>query len=366
MQESPNKKPRKRLNSDVPEFIPSSQAQNDGNNHQTSIKSLIDLLVQLNTNYTFNHKFKRLNKYNDIRTIKNSFSPLERINNAFRKIEMYQNAYYFVMRSTTYDDIHKAMKYGVWTSTPNNNKKIDSLFKQAVKENRKVLLFYRVATENVLCGVAELTSGYIEEQQFDYWWNKIKWNGIFNLKWIYVKNLDLNVTTRKEGEKRLYELTDGCSLNPENGFFLLDMFKHINFKFEFSIFKFFELFDQREDYLRGVRCRMDVKIRLQKKELKPSNYEKKKFSLRKNSDTIALTKSNNQKRGSLMAMPKKPKEKRRHTFHFSPKKKKNSFDLDQEFQISRRYSHYVEPTNEEWEELGYVQKDEQINEYILK
>lgn len=242
------------------------------------------------------------------------------------------------------------MKYGIWTSTPNNNTKLDKLFKETLKEGGRIVLFFRVAVENVLCGVAELTSQYIPEQQFDFWWNKIKWNGIFNLRWLYVKNLDLNSISKKQDGRRLYELTDGSQLNKDNGFFLLDMFKHITFKYEFSILKFFVLFDQREDYLRGVRCKMDVQIKLQKRVPKS---EKKNEIKRRGSRQFNIKEG---KKGML--------DKRRATIHhFGTEKRK---EKEKEEKRSRRFSYYVEPTEEEWEDLGYVQTDKEVEQYIRK
>lgn len=37
----------------------------------------------------------------------------------------------YVIRSNNDDDIHKAIKYGVWCSTPPNNEMLDKAFKEA-------------------------------------------------------------------------------------------------------------------------------------------------------------------------------------------------------------------------------------------
>jgi len=39
-------------------------------------------------------------------------------------------ARFFVLRSSNDDDIHKAIKYNLWTSTPNNNIFLEKLFKE--------------------------------------------------------------------------------------------------------------------------------------------------------------------------------------------------------------------------------------------
>jgi hypothetical protein len=48
--------------------------------------------------------------------------------------EEYSDAKFFVIKSFSEDDVHKSIKYSVWTSTPNGNKKLDAAYKQG-KEN---------------------------------------------------------------------------------------------------------------------------------------------------------------------------------------------------------------------------------------
>ena len=293
MEENPVKEKRKRLNSHVESFVPAPKPQQQTEQPQghsnDPLSVLVDLLKEMNMNYAFKHEFQRLNDYTDLPKVKEKFEPLKAINLP-ANLEEYQDAAFFIMRSANYDDIHKAMKYGVWTSTHEHNEEISRVYKQKAKEGKKVVLFFRVATENVLCGAAELLSDFHQDQQFSYWWNKTMWKGIFYLRWIQVKNLDLTPIIREEGSKPLYELTDGSPLCRDNGIYLLEMLGALDFRYEFSIFKFFQLFDQREDYLIGVRSTMDVKIKLQKQERKPSHAEHGLVKSRKQSHVHHLAK----------------------------------------------------------------------------
>lgn len=45
--------------------------------------------------------------------------------------ENYSDAKFFVIKSYSEDDIHKSIKYSVWASTPNGNKKLDAAFQEA-------------------------------------------------------------------------------------------------------------------------------------------------------------------------------------------------------------------------------------------
>lgn len=375
MDDNSNKDKRKRLNSHVEAFVPVPKLETSPEEPQTPIPQpddplnvLVDLLLKMNNNYHFTHDFLRLNSYNDIDTIKTKFLSLKEINIVVLDLSKYQNAIFLVMRSSNYDDIHKAMKYGIWTSTHDHNVEISEIYKQQKKNNGKVVLFFRVAAENVLCGVAELTSDYLEEQQFNFWWNKTQWKGIFNIRWIYVKNVDLNPIAPFEYDKRLYELTDGSKLSRDNGIFLLELFDQHEFRYEFSIFKFFQLFDQREDYLIGARATMDVKIKLQKLDRKHLHSNKPVQSkLRKGSYAQNQSSKNNEhnhhkdhknNQGTELNKGEHNEKKRRASV---PHKKTEHAEHKKEDKggNKRKYSHYDSKGPKK--HFVYVKKDDREN-----
>lgn len=43
----------------------------------------------------------------------------------------YDHAFFFVIKSYSEDDVHKSIKYNVWASTPNGNKKLNNAFLDA-------------------------------------------------------------------------------------------------------------------------------------------------------------------------------------------------------------------------------------------
>lgn len=45
--------------------------------------------------------------------------------------ENHSDAKFFVIKSYSEDDIHKSIKYSVWASTPNGNKKLDAAYQEA-------------------------------------------------------------------------------------------------------------------------------------------------------------------------------------------------------------------------------------------
>lgn len=62
----------------------------------------------------------------------------------------YDRALFYVIKSYSEDDVHKSIKYGVWASTPNGNKRLDSAYKDAEERTREkgskcpVFLFFSV------------------------------------------------------------------------------------------------------------------------------------------------------------------------------------------------------------------------------
>jgi hypothetical protein len=63
----------------------------------------------------------------------------------------YSNAKFFVIKSYNEDDIHKSIKYDVWASTPNGNKKLDAAFHNAEEVSSEtgtkcpIFLFFSVS-----------------------------------------------------------------------------------------------------------------------------------------------------------------------------------------------------------------------------
>ena len=63
----------------------------------------------------------------------------------------YDHALFFVIKSYSEDDIHKSIKYNVWSSTPNGNRRLDNAFQLAQEKMAEkgskcpVFLFFSVS-----------------------------------------------------------------------------------------------------------------------------------------------------------------------------------------------------------------------------
>ena len=64
-------------------------------------------------------------------------------------------ARYFVIKSYTEDDVHKSLKYEIWSSTDPGNKRLDKAFKEN-RDRGPIYLFFSVNTSGHFCGMAEI------------------------------------------------------------------------------------------------------------------------------------------------------------------------------------------------------------------
>lgn len=58
----------------------------------------------------------------------------------------YKDAKFFIIKSYSEDNVHKSIKYGVWASTPNGNRKLDAAYREAKEklDTCPVFLFFSV------------------------------------------------------------------------------------------------------------------------------------------------------------------------------------------------------------------------------
>jgi len=104
---------------------------------------------------------------------------------------------FFIIKSYTEEDIHKAIKYGIWSSTANGNKVLDEAWdecEQAQTENlgdeSDVYLFFSVNKSKHFCGAARMKTRVNHDRQHaELWKQPQKWPGSFKLDWITIKDI---------------------------------------------------------------------------------------------------------------------------------------------------------------------------------
>ncbi|KAE8803536.1 hypothetical protein D1007_20564 [Hordeum vulgare] len=107
---------------------------------------------------------------------------------------VYPNAKFFVIKSWGEANVHKSIKYGVWSSGLQGNKKLDSAFRDAQMIAASssslcpVFLFFSVNESNHFCGVAEMVGPVDFRKNMDFW-SQHKWIGSFPVRWHIIKNI---------------------------------------------------------------------------------------------------------------------------------------------------------------------------------
>ncbi|GLT61664.1 hypothetical protein SLA2020_343540 [Shorea laevis] len=109
----------------------------------------------------------------------------------------YENAKFFVIKSYSEDDIHKCIKYDVWSSTPNGNKKLNATYNDVdAKESENgaecpIFLFFSVNGSGQFVGLAEMVGQVDFNKDMDFW-RLDKWVGFFPVKWHIIKDIPNN------------------------------------------------------------------------------------------------------------------------------------------------------------------------------
>lgn len=230
--------------------------------------------------------FKKLEHYKDISKIKCAFPSTLKMNDPNFEPRKLKNAKFFILRSTCDDDIHKAIKYGFWTSTYKNNVLLNDLFKKYSRSGTPVYLIYTVVGSGQYCGLAQMSSEVELKKTFSYWWEEVKWSGVFRVNWIYVKDLlyDEVEDIRLRNGNKVVSSKDGTELDFETGMEMLKRFK--NSIYVSDIFEYFEFMDNREEKIRLKRDSMNQIIgKLKSKGLIPDMPPKsQRRKGKKNSD----------------------------------------------------------------------------------
>ncbi|AQL09673.1 YTH domain-containing protein ECT2-like [Zea mays] len=170
----------------------------------------------------------------------------------------YDAAKFFVIKSYSEDDIHKSVKYNVWASTTNGNKKLDAAYQEAQSKGSAcpIFLFFSVNTSGQFVGVAEMTGAVDFEKTLEYW-QQDKWNGSFSVKWHIVKDVPNNILKHiileNNENKPVTNSRDTQEIRLEQGLQMLKIFKdHVS---KTSILDDFAFYESRQKLMQDKRSK---------------------------------------------------------------------------------------------------------------
>ena len=242
---------RKKLNSKVPEFRPRLRVSGHAPSSQVAPPP------------TFRNDFPRLPSYLSLREIRAGFGSLTGVNPA--KLDDFSDCEYWMILPPCLDDLHKALKYGLWASEDEaKNQLLSEAYLSNLSEGKRTLLFFKMP-KGVLAGVAVMLSPF-QDKKLDLWWNHSKSTGSFSIEWLYVKNIDSSSLKSAQLRHSINSADDFAPLEKPVGAQLTTMFHHLHFSPANSVFKDFPTLDLREDLLISARQTTELHIRLQKKE----------------------------------------------------------------------------------------------------
>jgi len=203
--------------------------------------------------------YQGLDRY-DERSAKNTFSPLKGLNPA--KPPQTDRAEFILIRSQTWEDVHKALKYGVWTSSERNNSFIQHAWEEAQKANIPVYLIFAIVEDQEFAGVAEMTSPLDMSEDFLYWFEGHKYRGLLLLKWHYLCDRPFkNLLHIKSDSTPLPLLRDCSRLTPEAGREVISYYANLpERKHCGTILGDFEFMDAREKRIREERDKDDYQM----------------------------------------------------------------------------------------------------------
>ncbi|KAL2457401.1 evolutionarily conserved C-terminal region 2 [Abeliophyllum distichum] len=177
--------------------------------------------------------------------------------------ETYAEAKFFVIKSYSEDDVHKSIKYNVWASTPNGNKKLDAAYQDAQKSGGcPVFLFFSVNTSGQFVGLAEMV-GHVDFKKNVEYWQQDKWIGCFPVKWHIVKDVPnsllKHIILENNENKPVTNSRDTQEVKLEQGLQILKIFKdHSSKQCVLDDFEFYE----------------DRQKRIQEKKAKQQEFQK--------------------------------------------------------------------------------------------
>lgn len=183
----------------------------------------------------------------------------------------YSDAKFFIIKSYSEDDVHKSIKYSVWASTPNGNKKLDAAYQEALEKpgDCPVFLLFSVNASRQFVGLAEMVGRVDFDKSVDYW-QQDKWNGCFPVKWHIVKDVQNNslrhITLENNENKPVTNSRDTQEVKFEQGIEMLKIFKGYTSKT--CILDDFLLYEDRQKAMQKKKAKQQL---IQKQVLETNN-----------------------------------------------------------------------------------------------
>ncbi|KAM7256105.1 hypothetical protein ACFE04_011846 [Oxalis oulophora] len=185
----------------------------------------------------------------------------------------FSNAKFFIIKSFNEDNVHRSIKYNVWSSTTHGNMKLDDAYNKAkdMAEKQRIFMLFSVNASGQFCGLAEMIGPVDFKTNADHWFHD-NWSGQFPVQWHMIKDVPntqfRHIILRTNDYMPVTHSRDSQELNFEHGIEMLKIFK--DYDARTSLFDDFDFYNEREDHM--------LKKKKMKKLVSLDDKGKKKFT----------------------------------------------------------------------------------------
>lgn len=186
---------------------------------------------------------------------------------------------FFIIKSFSEEDVHKAIKYNVWTSTKIGNKTLNNAYKNCKENGGDVYLFFSSNGSGRYVGVAKMKSEVNLNQVFPYWIQDNKWGGLFDIEWVFIKDVPFSsfkdvVFTLKDGEKKCVTNSRDTQEIPfkeaKNMLEIIKKYENTN-----TLLEHFEYYDIRQENYEKNNPQLLEQIKVNKENMRKGESQQK-------------------------------------------------------------------------------------------
>ena len=139
----------------------------------------------------------------------------------------------------------------MWSSSKNGNQTLTNSFKLSKEKGGSAYLFFSCNGSGRFVGVARMKTPCDNEKSFEYWTQDEKWPGLFEVEWLFIKDVPFRefkniIITMKDGETKPISNSRDCQEIPLNyAKTMIEIFE--NYQNTNTILEHFEYYDNRQD-----------------------------------------------------------------------------------------------------------------------
>ena len=205
------------------------------------------------------------------------------------------NSKFFVIKSFSEEDVHKSIKYNVWSSSKDGNLTLSNAFRITEENKGNVYLFFSCNGSGRYAGIARMKTPCDETKTFGLWTQDGKWPGLFDVEWMFIKDVPFKefkdiIITMKDGEVKPISNSRDTQEIPYDKAVI--MIKRIaEYQNTNTILEHFEFYDMRQDnYERNMQMNKNKEMKsAENNNVTNNNIDNKKKDNPKQSQDSEIT-----------------------------------------------------------------------------